>query len=198
MTSFRAPNILLASLLVLLVSGTTPSDVREKGAEESPISAVSGSPATPILVVINRHFTVGRKIPSIYLKVLSDRAAECHTLAYSGREREVAKKKTLAPDEFERLTAVLDAPELLNVESRYESTRMVVDSWMEWDISIQRAGHAQRIEVVNFSPSWFGMAQPYPDAMLRLGCSVWKLRDNIYGAEPGHDDPKCEKALEPH
>jgi hypothetical protein len=198
MTSFGTPSILLASLLALLFSGTTSSDVRTKSAELSPIPAVSGTSATPILEVINRHFTVGLEIPSIYLKVFSDRTAEGHTLAYSGQERDVVKKKTLAPDEFERLTAVLDAPELLMVKSRYESTRMIIDSWMEWDINIQRPGHAQKIEVVNFSPSWFGMAQPYPDALLQLGCSVWKMRDHVYGAEPGHDDPKCKKALEPH
>jgi hypothetical protein len=197
MTSFGTPSILLASLRALLFSGTTPLDVRIKGPDESPTSAVPGTHATPVLEVINKHCRVGEKIPSIYLKVFSDRIAECHTLAYSGREREVAKKKTLPAGEFERLMAVLDAPELLNVKSRYESTRMIIDSWMEWDVSIQRPGHAQKIEVVNFSPSWFGMAQPYPDALLHLGCSVWKIRDQIYGTEPGHSDPKCKKALEP-
>lgn len=197
-TSFGTPSILLASLVALLFSGTISSDVRPKSAELSPISAVSETHAPPVLEVINRHFTVGEKIPSIYLRVSSDGTAEGHTLAYSGRERDVVKKKTLAPDEFERLTAVLDAPELLNVKSRYESTRLIIDSWMEWDISIQRPGHAQKIEVVNFSPSWFGLAQPYPDALLQLGCSVWKIRDQVCGTEPGHNDPKCKKALEPH
>lgn len=198
MTSIGLSNILLASLLALLVSGTTPQDVRSQSALESTGSVMYGSPATPVLVVINWHFTVGKKIPSVYLKVFSDRTAECHTLAYSGVEPKVTKTKMLAPDEFEKLMAVLDGPELLNVNSRYESKRMVIDSWMEWDISIQRPSHAQKVEVVNFSPSWFGNAQPYPGALLQLGCSVWKIRDEVFGDEPGHRDAKCKKALEPH
>jgi hypothetical protein len=198
MTSRVMSNILLGGLLTLLVPGTTLHEIRSQRVFKLQKLVVPGSPATPVLEVINRHFTVGKRIPSVYLKVFSDRTAECHTLAYSGMEPEFARKTTLAPDEFERLTAVLDSPKLPIIKSRYQSTRMVIDSWMEWDVSIQRPGHVQKIEIVNFSTTWFGMAQPYPDALLQLGCSVWKIRDEVYGDEPAYHDRKCKEALEAH
>jgi len=46
-----------------------------------------------VLEVINRHFTVGKKVPSIYLRVFSDGTAECHTEGYSN-ESDVVKEKT--------------------------------------------------------------------------------------------------------
>jgi hypothetical protein len=67
---------------------------------------------------------------------------------------------------------------------------------MQWDIKIQYADNAQKIEVVNFSPSRLGLAQRYPDSLLQLGRAVWKIRDAVFGEEePGHRDAKCEKPL---
>lgn len=194
-TPFGMPNGLLAGLLALLVSVTTAHNASSQSAIKSHNSGVADNSATLLLEVINTHFTVGEKIPSVYLRVFSDRTAECHTLAYSGHELKVAKRKTLKPEEFERLIDLLNDPGLLNVKSRYESPRIIVDSWMEWDIKIQHAGNAQKIEVINFSPSWLGLAQPYPDPLLQLGCAVWKIRDDVFGDEPGRRDAKCEKAL---
>jgi hypothetical protein len=191
--SIRVPNVLLAGLLTLLVSGATPHEAHGQSTV-SPDSGKSGNPATPVLVVINRHFTMGKKIPSVYLEMMSDRTAECHTFAFSGREPAVTKQKTLRPEEFERLTALLDDPELLSVKSRYESPRIYIDSWMTWDIGIQRAGHAQTIEVVNFTTMW-GVASPYPNALLRLGCMVLKLRDEVYGDEVSQGEANCKKIL---
>ena len=104
----------------------------------------------------------------------------------------ITKKKTLVPEEFNRLTELLNDPGLLIVKSKYESTGFYVDSWMEWDINIQHADKVQKIEVVNFFRSGLGFAQPYSDSLLQLGCAVWKIRDNVFGDEPGHRDAKCE------
>lgn len=194
-TRFRIPNMLRATLIALLVAVTTAHNSGTQTAIKSHNSERSDNSPTPVLDVINRHFTIGEKIPSVYLRVLSDRTAECHTLAFSGHEPNVVKKKTLAPEEFKRLTELLNDPGLLSVKSRYESNGTIVDSWMEWDIKIQHADSSQKLEVVNFSPSWLGLAQPYPDPLLRLGCAVWKIRDDVFGDEPGHRDAKCEKAL---
>jgi hypothetical protein len=80
------------------------------------------SEASPqvVLEVINKHFTVGRKIPSVYLRVFSDGTAECHTVRYAGDEPNVVKKEALTPDELGKLEAVLDNQDLLNVNKRYE------------------------------------------------------------------------------
>ena len=162
-------------------------------------SATSEPSPRVILEVINRHFTMGRKIPSVYLRVFSDGTAECHTLRYTGDEAETVKKEKLTQEELGRLKTLIDPPELLNVKKRYELMRAVVDSWMEWNIKVPHKGGAQKIQVLNFSPeSAREKNQPYPDALVKLGCSIWKLRHDVYGDEPYDLNDDCKKALEIH
>jgi hypothetical protein len=161
--------------------------------------ARSESSPRVILEVINRHFTMGRKIPSVYLRVLSDGTAECHTVRYTRDEAEIVKKEKLSQEELERLKALIGTPRLLNVKKRYELMHAVVDSWMEWNIKVPHKGGAQKIQVLNFS---LGSAreknQPYPDALVKLGCSIWKLRHEVYGDEPDYLNDDCKEALEIH
>ncbi len=135
-----------------------------------------------ILEVINRHFTMGKKIPSAYLRVFSDGTAECHTEKFTGKEKNLTKTKVLGAGEFEQLKEVISDPEMLDVEKRYERMHFVVDSWMEWDIKVQHQGGVQRIQVASFSPtSARERNQPYPNALVRLGCSILKIRNGVYG-----------------
>ena len=161
----------------------------------------SSSSAKSILEVINRHFTVGRKIRSVYLRIYSDGMAECHTEKYWD-EPDIVKHKTLDPGELQRLQAVLDNPELLHANKKYGLMAPVLDSWMEWDIRVPHGWHAQKIKVLNFSPaSARNSNQAYPPAVLKLGCSIWKLRNEVYGDAPDGGEPfyrvdDCKKALE--
>jgi len=184
---------LSGAFLTLLGVGVLLCEVRGQKTIESP----DDSSGQVILEVINRHFTVGKKIPSVYLRVFSDRTVECHPLSYAGEEPDFAKKKVLTPGEFERLKALLDQPELLKVRKRYELTHTVTDSWMEWDLKIQHSGAIQQITVADFEPvSEQGFTQPYPDALVTLGCSVSKLRDELCGNEPEHRRYNCTRILQ--
>jgi hypothetical protein len=58
----------------------------------------------------------------------------------------------------------------------------VIDSWMEWDIKLPRAKGIQSIEVASFSPaSARKKNQPYPDSLVTLGCSILKIRHDVFG-----------------
>ena len=161
------------------------------------------SEASPqiILEVINKHFTIGLKIPSVYLRVFSDGIAECHTVRYTGHEADVVKRKALNPDELIKLKAVLENQELLHVQKRYELVYPVIDSWMEWNIEVPHNSGTRRIQVLNFSPGSAGEKnKPYPDALVALGCSIWKLRyetygDEIYGNMPRYLADGCKNAF---
>jgi len=161
----------------------------------------SGPRSKVILEVINRHFTVGKKIPSVYLRVSSNGTAECHTEKY-WQEPDIVKTKVLPPEDFEALKALLKQPELSSVKHRYERMYLVIDSWMEWNIKIRHAGDVQTIEVAGFSPAAAkGRNQPYPDILVKLGCSIWKLRSEVYGDEQAaravHSE-ECNAALGLH
>jgi hypothetical protein len=140
----------------------------------------SGPSSKVILEVINRHFTVGKKIPSIYLRVFSDGSAECHAEKYWD-ETDTAKKKALSQKDFEQLKVLVGQPELLNVKPRYELMEPVIDSWMEWTIKVPHGRNVQKIEVANFAPAAAKeRKEPYPDVLVKLGCSIWKLRSYVY------------------
>lgn len=164
---------------------------------QTTIGSPDVSSSRVLLEVINRHFTIGRKIPSVYLRIFSDNTVECRPLAYTGKEVGTVKKKVLTPREFEIVKGVIDEPELLKVKRRYELTHPVFDSWMEWDIKIQHPGRVQDVTIANFSPgSERGPSQPYPDALVALGCSISKLRGEVCGDEPDYRRSACEKALQ--
>lgn len=161
----------------------------------------ANSSKTLLLEVINRHFTVGRHIPSVYLRVYSDGTTECHTEKFWD-EPDVAKHKTLDPVELQQLQAVLDDPELPHVKREYGLMHIVIDSWMEWDIRVPHGWRAEKFTVLNFSPAWARKRnQAYPSPVLKLGCSIWKLRYEVYGdaqyqGEPFYRADDCKKALE--
>jgi hypothetical protein len=130
---------------------------------------------------MNRYFTVGEKIPSIYLRVFSDGSAECHAEKFWD-EADTVKKKVLSHEDFEQLRGLVGQPELLSVKPRYELMESVIDSWMEWTINVPYGRNVQRIEVANFSPvAAKERGEPYPDVLEKLGCSISKARSDVYG-----------------
>jgi hypothetical protein len=138
---------------------------------------------TLLLEVRNTHFTVGRKIKSTYLRVLSDGSVECHTEKY-WHEQDVVKRGMLSSEDLEALNRLLNDPNLLDVKPRYKLMYQVVDSWMEWEINIPHHRRVQRINIAGFSPTAAKKQnQPYPPVLTKLGCSIWKTRSDLYGDE---------------
>jgi hypothetical protein len=142
-----------------------------------------------ILEVINKHFTVGMKIPSIYLRLFSDGAAECHTLRFTGQEQDTVRNERLEPKEFAAIRSVLNQPELRSVTGRYEHPRIVVDSWMEWEL---RAPDSQlrRDVTISFGPASQDL-RPYPRALGDLGCHILKIREYVYSDRTDYYRPAC-------
>jgi hypothetical protein len=182
MSGFRA--IALAALALLVVSDSLYGQISdEPGPRPSP-----DSNAKVILQVVNNHFTVGREIPSLYLRVFSDGLAECHSIKFTEREDSM-KKETLPPRKLAEIRAVLNQPGLRGVEGRYERPRMVFDSWMEWEL---RAPDSQLTQGVTIS---FGPAtqqfRTYPEALATLGCQILKIRAELCGDKTDYYRPAC-------
>lgn len=171
-----------AALLTLFVAEAVVYGGQNNSTEAA--NALTTGPSSRVtLEVINRHFTVGKKIKSVYVRVFSDGTAECHTEKYWD-EPDNVKRKVLAPDDFERLEALLKQPELLSVKPRYGLMATVVDSWMEWTIKVPHGQNGQTIEVANFNPTAAKESKkPYPDVLVKLGCSIWKIRSDVYADE---------------
>jgi hypothetical protein len=196
MTHVHARTVLLSVFAV----GALVCGGRNDGAEAA--NALKSGPSSKVILeVVNRHFTVGKKIPSIYLRVSSDGTAECHTEKYWD-EPDIVKTKVLGRDDLEWLKVLLEQSELLGIKHRYERMYPVVDSWMEWNIKIDGGGEVQIIEVAGFSPAAAKLRnQPYPDVLVKLGCSIWKLRGDVFGDEQAtraYQSEECNAALGVH
>lgn len=160
---------------------------------QSPATA----PVQTIIEVIATHTTPQTEHRYMYLRVFSDGTAECQLSAPTdAKNKEPAiLRKTLTKDEFTRIKSAAYEPALANVGSKYETKYAIVDSWTEWKIELHRSGQTQTIQVLEFSPGLAEtMKHPYPDALVKLGCTLKKTRAAVSGEPPSHDY-ECEKVL---
>jgi len=87
-------------------------------------------------------------------------------------------------------------PQLAAVKRKYETRYAIVDTWTEWTIEIQPPGQPQIIQVLEFSPGLARtMKHPYPDALVKLGCNIEKLRADVSG-ESNRLDSEFTRVLE--
>jgi hypothetical protein len=175
-------NVLARVTALVLVAGAVVIYECSQAKVEA-VNSLYADRATLLLEVRNTHFTVGRKVRSAYLRVLSDGSVECHTEKY-WHEQDVVKRGMLSPEDLEALNRLLNDPNLLDVKPRYKRMHLIVDSWMEWDIKIPHHRHTQRINIAGFSPTAAKKRnEPYPTVLAKLGCSIWKVRNDVYGDE---------------
>ncbi len=154
--------------------------------------------ANMILEVIATHATSESEDKYVYLRVFSDGTAECETSRHRNSESKEfpTVKKMLSQDELIRIKSMASDPKLATLGPKYETRYAIVDSWTEWTIKIQRTtGDSQIIEVLEFSPDLAKvMKHPYPDALVRLGCSIAKSRADVSGDSISLDD-ECKRVL---
>ena len=168
------------------------------GPEDNLAQSPSHTPSVGILLeVIATHTTMASENTYVYLRVFSDRTAEFQPSRHGDSERKELPviKKTLTQDEFIRITSVLSEPKLATVGPRYETRYAIVDTSTEWTIKVQRLGQTQTIQVLEFSPSLARtMKRPFPDALVKLGCNIEKLRAGLSG-ESNFPDSECMRVL---
>jgi hypothetical protein len=178
----QSKSVVITALSLLIPHGSEPS----------------ANPSTGVVLeVIATHTTVENENTYVYLRVFSDKTAECQSSKHSNVEKQELPtiKRKLTRDEFIRIKSVVSDPKLATLGPKYETRYAIVDSSTEWTIKIQRPGDPQTIRVLEFSP---GLARttkhPYPDALVKLGCSIQKLRADVSG-ESILLDYECQRVL---
>jgi hypothetical protein len=179
----------VARIAVCLAASTTFCALYSQTDGESGKTATPASTVKVILEVVNTHFTVGRKIPSIYLRLFSDGIAECHAVRFSGQEQDSIKKGYLPPKEFDKIKAALNQTGLRIVDGRYDLPRVVFDSWMEWDLRGSDSQLGQDV-TISFGPETQHL-RPYPEALGNLGCQILQIREQVYGDRTEYYRPAC-------
>jgi hypothetical protein len=161
-------------------------------------SAQSPSLGTDIVLEVTAtHTKMASEDTYVYLRVFSDGTAECQSTTHGNSEKGgfLTVKKTLTRDEFTRIKSVMAEPKLAALGPKYETRYAIIDTSTEWTIKIQRSGQPQIIQVLEFSPGLARtMKHPYPDALVKLGCNIQKVRADV-SSESNTVDSECKRVL---
>ena len=192
----------LLSLCVILVVASAAASrgcqAQVPAESDWPSLDTHASSSPVVLDVINVHNTVGLHFKSVFLRVYSDRTAECRHMrfGYDG-DKERVKVKKLSPEEYARLQSVLHAPDLRAAKEHYDLVGFVMDSWMTWEINLPDGTSSQRIAIDNFGRgAENALEKAYPVAVVRLGCTLERLRREVYGADSVFPNTDLTRACE--
>ena len=112
---------------------------------------------------------------------------ECHAIK-SWNEEDAVKKAQLSPDKLANVISALNEDGLRHLSRDYKLHRFVVDSWMEWDITLEQPSHRQNVTLA-FSG---GSDQAtLPEALGKLGCLILELRRSAYGDDTSYYSEAC-------
>jgi hypothetical protein len=153
--------------------------------------------ANTILEVIATHTTMASEHSYVYLRVFPDGTAEFQSSRDSHSESNVAPvvSRTLNEDDFTRLKSAVSQPRLAALKLRYETRFAIIDTSTEWTVRIYGSGRAQTVQVLEFSPGLARiMKHPYPEALVKLGCTIEKLRADVSGESERHDR-ECSRVI---
>jgi hypothetical protein len=156
----------------------------------------STGPKTEILAeVVAIHTSPEAERTYLYLRVFSDGMAEWQSSKTAVADKELpTRSKALAKDDFLRIKSILADPRLKKLGPKYETRFAIVDSWTTWKVQIGRKEHSRGIQILEFSPDLAKtLKSPYPDDLVKLGCTFKKLRADI-SEEPPSSDKTCEEA----
>lgn len=157
---------------------------------------------TVILEVAAEDFDIAWRQGYLYLKVLSDGTAECQVVKRKSGDHRFEKadvlpvKGSLSAAEFQQLQTLLTKNDILHLDTSYKQrTALTLDAGTTWRIQIPRSTLTQKIHVVAFAPdSARALRQPYPNALVALGCTIEKIRGEVTGENIASDD-ECRKVL---
>ena len=149
-----------------------------------------------LLEVVNRLFTMDMKIPSTYLKVMSDGTIECHAIRFGEKDRDSVKTMQVSRHELAKINFVLSDPRLRDLKQRYELQRDITDSWMEWEININQPTVSLRRNItLAFAGGSGDSSLPVP--LRKLGCEILKLRRRVYGEGEGYGAKTVDEYYRP-
>jgi hypothetical protein len=141
-----------------------------------------------VMEILETYWGVGGTSHLVFLRIFSDR-----TIQSQPRRLEDEKKSTLNNGEISQaqlssILALIAEEDVKKLPSTFRSTYTPIDSSWTLDIRIPRGTDVQQIKVVNFYPEMAKQNdKPYPEALMRLTCSVFALRLSLTAEKPYYE-----------
>lgn len=148
--------------------------------ESRSVAARVQSPRQLLLEVVQTDSGVGGTNQFIYLRVFSDHAVEFHPKRDQELKRERVSQGQISEEEMNATLKVLAREDVAELSNSFRSTYTPIDfNWM-LDFTIPRGTRTQKIRVVNFYPRMAKQNnKTYPEALVRLVCTVWAIRKSF-------------------
>lgn len=148
-----------------------------------------------ILDVPATQYAIGLDWDYAYVRVFSDGHAEAQTFTLKSpfeKPQLTTVTTTLSRERFAAVEHLLDDSEVMDLDSRYPQriSKVVLDFFTVWHIRLRHRGSEQQLEVVEFAPvAAKQRGQPYPNALVKLGCVIAMTRAETIGEE--FRQPEC-------
>jgi hypothetical protein len=188
---------LAAGLLMSLAEWVPRFEANARVTTSSP-GLQTASTASVILEVTATDFQIGPEQGYLYLRVSSDHSAEAQILKRKtlfDKAVLVDSKRRLTQDEFTEIQHLTDEPEILKLDALYgQRIGDVLDVFTSWRIKIRHPERLQELVVIAFAPEEARRRQrPYPGPLVKLGCTIEKVRNETIGESADFDD-ECRRA----
>jgi hypothetical protein len=134
-----------------------------------------------LLEVVRNSWDVERDETLVYVRVFSDGFAEAHPMRSVDFRNIQLKTKQLSNEEMATLKNLLSDDAIGKLEPEYSRYWGNKDFGYKYSVTISGPTHKQ-IELENFQPFLARKeGKPYPKQLEKLGCSFWRLREEVSG-----------------
>jgi hypothetical protein len=172
------PNRKSCMMLILLTTGLFAS---------AQIAPKASSERTSLFEVVRTSWSVERDETLLYLRVYSDGFAEADPMKQVDFRDLKPKTKQLSGEDVAALANLLADPSTAQLLPEYSSFWGNKDFGYRYEITIFGPSRKQ-LRLVNFQPFPARKeGKPYPKQLEKLGCAMWKLRNEVSG-EPLEKD----------
>lgn len=160
-----------------------------------PKCCMSESGKTPpkqlILEILLTESGVGGTNQLVFLRVFSNRMVQFHPKRGRDLKTTHVSEAEISQAQLDSIVDLLGKEDVKNLPSTFRTTYTPIDFDWVLDMRIPRGPHLQKIKLVNFYPEMAKQNnKPYPQALLRLTCTVLALRDSL-NAETPYPKEEC-------
>jgi hypothetical protein len=138
------------------------------------------SPKQLLLEVLQTDSGVGGTNQFVYLRIFSDRSVEFHPKRNQELKRESVSRAHISEGDFDATVKVLARDDVAELSQNFGSTYTPIEFYWTLDFTTPRGTRNQKTRVVNFYPSMAKQNnKPYPEALMRLVCTAWVIRQEF-------------------
>lgn len=116
----------------------------------------------------------------VYARLFSDGSVEYHPRGSQDIKKDRVSKGQVSEEEFNAVMETLVRADIKALPKYFATTYTPKDFYWTLDFRILRGPESQFIKVVNFYPPMAKQnRKPYPEALIRLVCTAWRIRESF-------------------